>query len=219
MQSVLLIDDEPELAAAVSDALVRHGFDVTSATTLAEGRALLAGAELILLDLGLPDGDGLTACTEFADAAPVIVISARGEEIDRVLALELGADDYLAKPFSTRELVARCRAVLRRSGRIVQSSINVLDLEINARAYTVQRAGRVIDLTTKEMELLLALARRPGSLVRRAQLADEVWGAGLGAVTRTLEVHVSSLRAKLGAAPDGGGYIDTVHGGGYRLRQ
>ena len=215
---VLVVDDEPELAHAVAGALGRYGFEAVCVGTLAEGRTCLGTVGLVLLDLGLPDGDGLTVCAEFSAVAPVIVISARDEVVDRVVALEMGADDFLSKPFSTRELVARCRAVLRRS-RSDRAVLRVMDLEVDQAAYEVRRNGELVSLTTKEHELLVALAAHQGDAVRRTRLAVEVWGADLGFVNRTLEVHVSSLRTKLGPAPDGGEYITTVHGVGYRMRR
>jgi DNA-binding response OmpR family regulator len=218
MTPVLVVDDEPDVLDAVCDALARHGFSTLAASTLGEARRQVHDAELMLLDLGLPDGDGLDACREWAGQLPVIIISARGDETDRVVALELGADDYLAKPFSTRELVARCRSVLRRASRTARPVVNVQDLEIDVDRFDVRRNGQRIVLTTKEMELLLCLARRVGVLVRREQLAEEVWGTQPDAVNRSIDVHVSSLRRKLGPGPDGAGYLDTVHGLGYRLR-
>jgi DNA-binding response OmpR family regulator len=162
----------------------------------------------------------LTVCTRFAERAPVIVISARDGEVDRVAALEMGADDYLPKPFSTRELVARCRAVLRRASgaRPGRGVIRGDDLEIDLDAFVARRADRPLDLTLKEMELLVVLAERPGVTVRRSELAARVWGADVGYVNRSLEVHISSLRSKLGKRPDGSDDIVTVHGVGYRFR-
>jgi DNA-binding response OmpR family regulator len=218
MRPVLVVEDEPDVLDAVCDALARHGFSTVSATSLAEARRRLPDASLVLLDLGLPDGDGLDVCGDVARQVPVIIISARGDEADRVAALELGADDYLAKPFSTRELVARCRSVLRRATRTARPVVEVQDLEIDLDRFEVRRGDQRIPLTTKEVEIALCLARRVGVLVRRDELAEEVWGSHLDAVNRSIDVHVSSLRRKLGTGRDGNGYIDTVHGLGYRLR-
>jgi DNA-binding response OmpR family regulator len=219
MKPVLVVDDEPAVADAVCATLERHGFATLSAATLAEARRRAPESDLVLLDLGLPDGDGLDACRELADRAPLIIISARDDESDRVAALELGADDYLAKPFSTRELVARCRSVLRRAGHWQrQAVVTAGDIEIDFDRFEVRRGGEGIPLTTKEIEVLMRVAQRGGDLVRREELAAEVWGASLDSVTRSLDVHVSSLRRKLGPGPDGQGYLDTVHGLGYRLR-
>ncbi len=219
MRPILVVDDEAELAEAVVAALQRHGFSCVWVTTLAEAVAKVDEAELVLLDLGLPDGDGLTMCAAIAGKAPLIVISARGEEVDRVLALELGADDYLAKPFSTRELIARCRAVLRRSGSTPRAIVHCADLDINLDAFEVRRDGVAIELTGKEIALLVLLAQHAGALVRRSTIAHEVWDSPLALVQRTIDTHVSSLRSKLGAPTDGAGYIETVHGSGYRLRR
>jgi DNA-binding response OmpR family regulator len=219
MRPVLVVDDEAELAEAVVAALQRHGFDCEWVTTLAEAAVRASDAELVLLDLGLPDGDGLTLCAAIAAKAPLIVISARGEEVDRVLALELGADDYLAKPFSTRELIARCRAVLRRSGTPRRTVVRAGDLDIDVDAFEVRRDGEPIELTAKETALLMVLAEHQGALVRRSKLAEEVWESPLSLVQRTIDTHVSSLRGKLGVPPDGGTYIETMHGAGYRLRR
>jgi DNA-binding response OmpR family regulator len=219
MRPLIVVEDELELRDAVTDALKRYGFDVIGATTIADARRLAGQGELLLLDLGLPDGDGLLLCRELAGTLPIIVISARGDEADRVVALELGADDYLAKPFSTRELVARCRSVLRRSREPVRTKeVHSGDLVIDIDGLSVHRAGEPIELTTKEIQLLVRLAGEAGRLVRRHTLAADVWGSELGYVNRSIDVHVSSLRRKLGQRPDGGGYIDTVHGVGYRLR-
>jgi DNA-binding response OmpR family regulator len=219
MRPVLVVDDEAELAEAVVAALQRHGFGCEWVTTLADAVARAADAELVLLDLGLPDGDGLTMCSAIAALAPLIVISARGEEVDRVLALEMGADDYLAKPFSTRELIARCRAVLRRSGTVRRTVVRAADLDIDVDAFEVRRDGETIDLTSKEMAILALLAEHQGALVRRSMIAHDVWESPLSLVQRTIDTHVSSLRSKLGSPPDGGAYIETLHGAGYRLRR
>jgi DNA-binding response OmpR family regulator len=219
MRPVIVVEDEIELRSAVCDSLIRFGFDVVEAATIADARRLAPDGELLLLDLGLPDGDGLLLCAELAGVLPIIVISARGDETDRVVALELGADDYLPKPFSTRELVARCRSVLRRT-REPEPTSRVIsgDLEIDVEGLAVQRAGEPIELTTKEAELLVCLATHVGRLVRRNKLASDVWDSDLGYVNRSIDVHVSSLRRKLGRRPDGSGYIDTVHRVGYKLR-
>jgi two-component system catabolic regulation response regulator CreB len=216
---VIVVEDEVELRSAVRDALVRFGFDVIEAGSIVDARRLAPEGELLLLDLGLPDGDGLVLCAELAGVLPIVVISARGDEADRVVALELGADDYLPKPFSTRELVARCRSVLRRSRDTGPSTrVATADLEIDIDGLSVYREGKPIELTTKEIELLVCLAADVGRLVRRNKLASVVWHSDLGYVNRSIDVHVSSLRRKLGRRPDGTGYIDTVHGAGYKLR-
>ena len=219
MRPIAMIEDEVELRRAVRDALVRYGFEVLEGSTIADAQLLAREAELLLLDLGLPDGDGLGLCSELARVVPLIVISARGDEADRVAALELGADDNLAKPFSTRELIARCHSVLRRGARATaRPRVIAGDLVVDLDAYRVSRADVLIALTTKETELMMCLAENIGRPVRRHELAERVWGTALGYVSRSLDVHMSSLRQKLGRGPTGDGYIDTVHGVGYRLR-
>ena len=214
-----MVEDEVELRSAVRDLLVRYGFEVVEGSTVAEARALAGMADLMLLDLGLPDGDGLSLCAEIAAVMPLIVLSARGDEADRVVALELGADDYLAKPFFPRELVARCHAVLRRHQRTdPRRTVTVDDLVVDLEGFRVMRRGEAIVLTTKEIELMVCLAEHVGRPVRRNDLAERVWGTSLGFVNRSLDVHISSLRHKLGQRADGDRYIDTVHGVGYRLQ-
>ena len=214
---VLVVDDEDDLREALCDTLRSHGFDTEGVTTRAEAVAQGPAADLVLLDLGLPDGDGIEVCTELAARVPLIVISARGGEAERVTALELGADDFLAKPFSARELVARCRSVLRRGGGRPSSRVRVDHLEVDLEAMEAWVDGQLVELTTKERELLVALARRQGSLVRREDLADQVWGAPLWSVSRSLDVHMSSLRRKLGDPAREPRFIQTAHGIGFRL--
>jgi two-component system response regulator RegX3 len=219
VRPVVVVEDEVELRSAVHDALVRYGFDVIDAGSIADARRLAPDGDLLLLDLGLPDGDGLQLCADLAGTLPIIVISARGDETDRVVALELGADDYLPKPFSTRELVARCRSVLRRvRDQSPSTRVTSGDIEIDVDGLAVYRQGNQVELTAKEVELLVCLAGRIGGLVRRNTLASEVWQSDLGYVNRSIDVHMSTLRRKLGRRPDGTGYVDTVHGLGYRLR-
>jgi len=219
MTAIAMIEDEVELRLAVRDLLRRYGFETLEGSTIAEARTLAGQADLMLLDLGLPDGDGLSLCGELAEQVPLIVLSARGDEADRVAALELGADDYLAKPFFPRELVARCHSVLRRHQRVApRRQVTSADVVVDLDAFRVSRGQELIALTTKEIELMMCLAEHIGQPVRRHELAERVWGTSLGFVSRSLDVHISSLRQKLGKRPDGQGYIDTVHGMGYRLQ-
>jgi DNA-binding response OmpR family regulator len=200
--------------------LTREGFDVARVAT---GREAIAAASaepgLVLLDLGLPDMDGYDVCREIraAHEMPIIVITARGDEVDRVIGLELGADDYLVKPFGFRELVARMRAVTRRCDRpVAPESATIVHgpLEVDARTHRVRMAGTEIQLTRKEFDLLLLLARDPGATCTRQHILDEVWDAHWYGPTKTLDVHIASLRKKLGD-PD---LIETVRGVGFRLR-
>jgi DNA-binding response OmpR family regulator len=214
---VLLVDDDTRFAAALETALRQRGYEVVRAPTAAE--ALAAGeVDLVLLDLGLPDRDGIEVCRELRRRGdvPIIAVTARGEERERVLGLRSGADDYVVKPFGMAELQARMEAVLRRSlrGGTIQPVVHVGELAIDIHARRVTVEGREITLTRKEFDLLAALARRPGSAVTRDQLLSEVWHTTWAGSVRTVEVHVASLRGKLGDA----GLVETVRGIGYRLR-
>jgi len=213
---VLLVEDEDSIAAPLSEALGREGFSVRRARTGRE--ALDAGqADLVLLDLRLPDLDGCAVLRELRarSAVPVIVVSAKGEEVDRVVGLELGADDYVVKPFSVRELLARMRAVTRRgAGARAGGPLTVGPLVVETRARRARLAGRDVALTPKEFDLLSFLGEDPGAVRSRQQLLEEVWDPHWYGPTKTLDVHVASLRKKLGHP----GWIETVRGVGFRLR-
>lgn len=214
----MIVEDDQSIAQPLTDGLVRHGFSVSHTPS---GRDALERAEefdLILLDLGLPDVDGKDVCRAIRErcAVPIIVLTARGDEIDRVLLLELGADDYLVKPFGFRELVARIGAVTRRvtppKASVTQAQrIGPLSLDRGARRVHV--AGIEIELTPKEYDLLAMLAERPGTVCTREDIIDQVWDANWFGPTKTLDVHVSSLRRKLGQSD----WIATIRGVGYRL--
>lgn len=213
---MLLVEDDRTIAEPLRTSLRREWFEVDVATT---GRAALAAdpADMILLDLGLPDVDGGVVCRELRARAdtPIIVVSARGEEADRVKLLELGADDYLVKPFGFEELVARMRAVWRRSGRASSppaSVISVGPLRIDRRNHAVSYEGEGVSLTRKEFDLLVFLAAEPGVSKRRDQLMRGVWDEHWFGSTKTLDVHIASLRKKLSAD-----LIETVRSVGYRL--
>jgi DNA-binding response OmpR family regulator len=215
---VLLVEDDDAIAAPLAEGLGREGLDVQRVAT---GQAALdaSPADLVLLDLGLPDLDGLEVCRQLRarSSVPVIVITARGEELDRVLGLELGADDYLVKPFGFRELMARIRAVTRRSvgsAPAVSSTLQLGAVEIDGRARRVTVAGEEIELTRKEFDLLALLASDPGALRTRQEILEQVWDAHWYGPTKTLDVHVATLRKKLGDP----GLIETVRGVGFRLR-
>jgi len=206
------------------EGLEREGFAVTAART---GRAALdaiagtEGIDLVLLDLGLPDVDGADVCRSLRDRSdiPIIVLTARGAELDRVLLLELGADDYVVKPFGFRELVARIRAVRRRTDTTISASpvraptTEVGSLTIDHRTRRVHVDRDEINLTPKEFDLLARLAEDPGAAVRREQIIEEVWDEHWWGPTKTLDVHIASLRKKLGDPT----WISTVRGVGYRL--
>ena len=219
---LLVVEDDEAIAVPLVRGLERSGYEVTHVAT---GRAALdavgvgggvgGGVDLVLLDLGLPDLDGYEVCRRLraASGVPVIVVTARGDEGDRVLGLELGADDYVVKPFGIRELVARVRAVSRRTVPEPAGPQRVGALEIDRRTRRVAVGGHEVALAPKEFELLALLADDPGAVVGRAEIMDEVWDPHWYGPTKTLDVHVASLRRKLGDPR----WIETVRGVGFRL--
>jgi two-component system response regulator RegX3 len=214
---ILLVEDEDAIAEPLADGLRREGFDVDRAAT--GGEALEAApSDLVLLDLRLPDVDGLDVCRRLRERSdvPIIVVTARGEEADRVVGLELGADDYVVKPFGLRELIARIRAVTRRTGtrRSTAEPLRVGALEVDERARRATLDGRELELTPKEFDLLASLARDPGAAISRRRLLEEVWETTWYGSAKTIDVHVAALRRKLGDP----GWIETVRGVGFRLR-
>ena len=218
---VLLVEDDPSIAQSLREGLERFGFEVDWVTTGAE--ALAADApDVVLLDLGLPDMDGLDVCRNLRARSdlPIIVITARGDEIDTVAGLEVGADDYVAKPFGVREIVARIRAVTRRHAVLDREAparpvIALGPLAIDVAARRVHRDGEELALAPKEFDLLVALAGAVGAVLTRESLIDEVWDSHWFGSTRTLDVHVSTLRQKLAGAA----VITTVRGVGFRLER
>jgi len=211
---LLVVEDDEAIAVPLVRGLERSGYEVTRVAT---GREALDvdGVDLVLLDLGLPDLDGYEVCRRLraASGVPIIVVTARGDEGDRVLGLELGADDYVVKPFGIRELVARVRAVSRRAVVEPAGPQRVGALEIDRRTRRVSVAGRELALAPKEYELLAALADDAGAVVSRNQIMEEVWDPHWYGPTKTLDVHVASLRRKLGDPR----WIETVRGVGFRL--
>ncbi len=223
-RTILLIEDEEAISEPLADALGREGFEAVVAGTAARGLELFASRapDLVLLDVMLPDGDGRDVLRRIRETSrtPVIVLTARGEEMDRVLGLELGADDYVTKPFSAAELAARIRAVLRRGGEATEAGGTVLeagDVRMDLDTHEATRAGEPLELTVKEFELLRVLLEHAGKLVRRDQLVHEVWDPAWFGSTKTLDVHVSALRKKLGDDPASPRYIHTVRGVGFRF--
>jgi len=214
---ILLVEDEDSIAQPLADGLRREGFVVDRAATGAEALAA-APADVVLLDLRLPDMDGLDVCKRLRERSdvPIIVVTARGEESDRVVGLELGADDYVVKPFGLRELIARIRAVTRRASArgATQEPLRVAGLEIDERARRASLDGRDLELTPKEFDLVAALARDPGAAVSRRRLLEDVWETTWYGTSKTIDVHVAALRRKLGDP----GWIETVRGVGFRLR-
>jgi two-component system alkaline phosphatase synthesis response regulator PhoP len=227
MKTILIVDDEPRIAALARDYLEHAGFAVLTA---ADGQAALATTrqrhpDLIVLDLGLPGLDGLDVTRQLrSDVAtkdlPIVMLTARDDEIDKLLGLELGADDYLTKPFSPRELVARVRAVLRRSERSSVAPgdrIETGDLVLDIPRMRTELAGRTIELTATEFTLLATLARQPGRIFTRAQLLDTLHGVAFESYERAIDSHIKNLRRKLEPDPRRPRYVLTVYGVGYRL--
>jgi DNA-binding response OmpR family regulator len=223
MQTILIVEDEPALARLAHDYLVRAGYRAVTAPDLHSGRTRLGAdrPDLVVLDLGLPDGNGLDLVREARRSAnlPIIILTARGEEVDRIVGLELGADDYMVKPFSPNELVARVRAVLRRGAAQpeAQPRIDVGDLSIDIPRMRVTRHGHQIDLTATEFQLLVTMAREPGRVFTRGQLLKAVHGVMAEAYDRAIDAHVKNIRRKLEPSDMREHYIQTVHGVGYRF--
>jgi two-component system, OmpR family, response regulator RegX3 len=221
---VLVVEDDESVAAGVCDGLSRAGFDARRVATGAEAVDAMSvtGPDFVLLDLGLPDMDGTDVCRAIraCSQVPIIVISARGEEIDRVLALEMGADDYVVKPFGMHELVARIRAVSRRAvardGRPdrTETTRSIASLTIDRRTQRVYVGEREVHLTPKEFDLLCYLTEDPGAVYRRSDILHQVWGANWYGTTKTLDAHVAAIRKKLGDPR----WIEAVRGVGFRIR-
>ena len=238
---MLLVEDEEAITTPLAEALGREGFDTvvagtaaaaleqdgfgaevvrTAAEAIERGRQL--APDLVLLDLGLPDGSGFDVCRELraTSQVPIIILSARGEETDRVVGLELGADDYVVKPFSAREVIARIRAVLRRAGTpetLAGGPVELGELRVDAARRAVTLAGEPLELSRKEFDLLALLVREAGNVVSRERLIDEVWDVNWFGSTKTLDVHVSGLRRKLGDNPATPRFLHTVRGVGFRF--
>jgi len=222
MSKILVVDDEVKIARLVRDYLTEAGFEVTLA---ANGPAALAAArsqrpDLVILDLGLPGMDGydVTRSIRARSSIPIIMLTARSEETDRIVGLELGADDYVVKPFSPRELVARVKAVLRRvGGEVATEIIRAQDLVIDLPHRRVERGATRIELTTTEFELLRILASSPGRVYTRGQLLDSIRGVSFESYERAIDAHVKNLRKKLEPEPGRPVYVITVHGVGYKF--
>jgi two-component system alkaline phosphatase synthesis response regulator PhoP len=220
---VLVVDDEQKIVKIARDYLEQSGFRVLSASNgpLALAVARHDRPDLIVLDLMLPGMDGLDVCRALRRESdvPIIMLTARAEEADRLIGLELGADDYIVKPFSPRELVARVRALLRRAqGKVTSPSrIRLGDLEVDLEGHRVSRGGQPIKLTPLEFSILAILAQRPGQTFTRAQLLDRLHGVAYGGIDRSIDAHVKNLRRKLGDDPVEPRFIRTVYGVGYQF--
>jgi DNA-binding response OmpR family regulator len=215
---LLVVEDDDAIAVPLVEGLERAGFTTTRAASGTDALARVSGADLVLLDLGLPDIDGSEVCRRVraTSTVPIIIVTARSDESERVLGLELGADDYIVKPFGSRELIARVRAVARRSNPApnVELPQSIGALTIDRRTHRVHKDGQEIVLTPKEFDLLALLSEDPGAAVSRQQIMDEVWDPHWYGATKTLDVHVASLRKKLGDPS----LIETVRSVGFRLR-
>ncbi|HEX7949361.1 MAG TPA: response regulator transcription factor [Candidatus Limnocylindrales bacterium] len=224
MKTVLVVDDEPKIVQLARDYLEHAGFAVV---TTGDGANALQLArtrkpDLIVLDLGLPSVDGLdvTKTLRAESSVPIVILTARDDEIDRIVGLELGADDYMTKPFSPRELVARVRSVLRRSERPASQPGERLvagDVVVDRDRHTVEVGGRPVDLTATEFSILAELAAQPGRVFTRSQLLDAVHGVAFESFERAIDAHVKNIRRKLEPDPHAPRYLLTVHGVGYRL--
>ena len=223
MQTILVVDDEPKIATLARDYLEHAGFAVVTA---GDGPTALATVrqrrpDLVVLDLGLPGLDGLDVTRQLRrdSSIPIVMLTARDDELDKLLGLELGADDYVTKPFSPRELVARVRAVLRRAERPPEAgeTIRAGDLTLDVPRMRAEVAGRAVDLTPTEFQLLATLAARPGRIFTRAQLLDAVRGVTFETYERAIDSHVKNLRRKVEPDPRRPRYVLTVYGVGYRF--
>ncbi|HWT93044.1 MAG TPA: response regulator transcription factor [Solirubrobacteraceae bacterium] len=225
---ILLVEDERSIAEPFAKILSREGFDPILAATAAEAldRARDSDPDIVLLDLALPDGDGRDVCRTIRSESdiPVIMVTARGTETDRIVGLELGADDYVVKPFSAAEVIARIRAVMRRTGRRDEPAappaaepLHVGDLRIDLAGRRAHLAGTELELSRKEFDLLAELVRHAGRVVKREDLMSRVWDENWFGSTKTLDVHMGWLRKKLGDDPSAPRFIHTVRGVGFRF--
>ena len=221
---ILVVDDEASIRELLVFNLAKQGYETDTAADGGEALEKAAGADLILLDVMLPVMDGFEVCRQLKGnqataAIPIIMLTAKNEEIDKVLGLELGADDYVAKPFSTRELIARVKAVPRRVQTKPQDTMRLVagPLVMDLNAYTAQVDGQELALTPKEYELLKLFLTNTGRAFSRDELLEKVWGYEYYGDTRTVDVHVRHLRAKLGVSPELTDTIETVRGVGYRF--
>jgi two-component system alkaline phosphatase synthesis response regulator PhoP len=223
MTTVLVVEDEIEIARVVRDYLDNAGFEVI---VVGDGGSAIASVrsakpDLLVLDLGLPGRDGLDVAREIRrwSNTPIVMLTARGDETDRVVGLELGADDYVVKPFSPKELVARIRAVLRRT-RAAERGAEILraaDVEVDTGKMRVSVGGRAVELTPTEFQLLSALVAEPGRVFTRGQLLDAVHGVAIESYERAIDAHVKNIRRKIEPEPGSPHYLLTVHGVGYRF--
>jgi two-component system alkaline phosphatase synthesis response regulator PhoP len=224
MTKILIVEDEPNMVAGLRDNFEFEGYEVLSAYDGSEGlaRALADSPDLVLLDVMMPKMSGLDVCKQLKakrPSIPIIMLTARGQEIDKVVGLELGADDYVTKPFSIRELVARVKAVLRRSHTLPKEHdrYSFGDVEVDLRTCQISRSGKPIEFSAMEFELLKYFICNTGEVLSRERLLEEVWGYDRSPTTRTVDAHLVRLRQKLEPNPEQPRFFLTVHGMGYRF--
>jgi DNA-binding response OmpR family regulator len=221
-QRILIIEDEPDMALGLRDTFEFKGYAVSVARDGEEGlnQALAEKPDLIILDVMMPRMSGLDVCRQLRDRnvdAPIIMLTARGQEMDKVIGLETGADDYVTKPFSLQELLARVRAHLRRRARRSIETYHFGDIDLDFKRYQASKDGRPLDLSPREYEILKYLVERRGETVTREQLLDEVWGIDNYPLTRTIDNHIAKLRHKIEPMPAEPRYIITIHRIGYKF--
>ncbi len=224
MVKILIVEDEPNMVAGLRDNFEYEGYDVLTAMDGSEGlkRALVDSPDLVVLDVMMPKMSGLDVCKQLKakrPSIPIIMLTARGQEVDKVVGLELGADDYVTKPFSIRELLARVKAVLRRARTLPQDQDrhSFQDVEVNLRTYQVLRKGKPVEFSAKEFELLKYFLCHRGETLDRERLLEDVWGYDHYPTTRTVDAHIVHLRQKLELNSEKPRLILTVHGVGYKF--
>jgi DNA-binding response OmpR family regulator len=224
MPKILIVEDEPNMVSGLRDNFEFEGYEVITAGDGVAGlqRALSDSPDLVLLDVMMPRMSGLDVCKQLKakrPSVPIIMLTARGQELDKVVGLELGADDYVTKPFSIRELLARVKAVMRRAQPLPKEKerYSFADVEVNLRSCQVSRAGRSLVFSSKEFELLKYFVCHPGETLTRDRLLEEVWGYDKFPTTRTVDAHIVRLRQKLEPQPEDPRFILTVHGTGYKF--
>jgi two-component system alkaline phosphatase synthesis response regulator PhoP len=224
MAKILIVEDEPNMVAGLRDNFEFEGHQVISAPDGVAGleRAISESPDLVILDVMMPRMSGLDVCKQLKakrPGIPIIMLTARGQEVDKVLGLELGADDYVTKPFSIRELLARVKAVLRRSQGPAKDSERFAfgEVEVNVKSCQVSRKGKAVDFSSKEFDLLKFFLNHPGETLSRDRLLEEVWGYDRFPTTRTVDAHIVRLRQKVEPKPEDPRFILTVHGTGYKF--
>jgi DNA-binding response OmpR family regulator len=224
MAKILIVEDEPNMVAGLRDNFEFEGYQVLTAPDGVAGleRALSESPDLVILDVMMPRMSGLDVCKQLKakkPSMPIIMLTARGQEVDKVVGLELGADDYVTKPFSIRELLARVKAVLRRAGTLPKQGDKFAfgEVEVNLRNCQVSRKGKALEFSSKEFELLKYFLNHPGETLSRDRLLEDVWGYDRFPTTRTVDAHIVRLRQKVEPRPEDPRFILTVHGTGYKF--